>query len=183
MYRVTDSLKNWQFIINLFFMITYVVESIRSYISNGIHINPFFLVFFVAFFVQWLKVIIDLFKYRKFRFHHFFSSWGFPSFHTWLSSCVTMLVLLEYGFDSVLFVVVVAFSLLFAYDAMNLRFQTWQHAHVINKLRVELQWLFLKETTVNAKLKERIGHTPLEVLWWFVIWSLLTYVLYYLLYI
>jgi acid phosphatase family membrane protein YuiD len=50
-----------------------------------------------------------------------------------------MLVLLEYGFDSVLFVVVAAFSLLFAYDAMNLRFQTGQHAHFINKLRFELQ--------------------------------------------
>jgi len=162
-------------------MISYIFQSIRGYIDQGIYINPFFLVFFVAFFVQWLKVIIDLFKYKKFRFHHFFSSWGFPSFHTWLSSSVTMLVLLEYGFDSVLFVVTVAFSLLFAYDAMNLRFQTGQHAHFINQLRAELQWVFVKEST--WKLKERIWHTPLEVLGWFVIWSLLTYILYYWFYI
>lgn len=165
-------------------MISYVVESIREYFGQGISMNPFFLVLFVGFFVQWLKVIIDLFKYRKFRFHHFFSSWWFPSFHTGLSSSVTMLVLLEYGFDSVLFVVVVAFSLLFAYDAMNLRFQTGQHAHLINKLRVELQWLFSKEhKDISWKLKERIWHTPLEVLWGFVIWSLLTYILYYLFYL
>ncbi len=159
-------------------MISYVVESIREYFHQGIDMNPFFLVFLVGFCVQWLKVVIDLFKYRKFRFHHFFSSWWFPSFHTGLSSSVTMLVLLEYGFDSVLFVVVAAFSLLFAYDAMNLRFQTGQHAHFINKLRFELQWIFLKEQV--EKLRERLWHTPLEVLWGFVIWSSLTYVLYYL---
>jgi acid phosphatase family membrane protein YuiD len=68
--------------------------------------------------------------------------------------------------------------LLFAYDAMNLRFQTGQHAHFINKLRFELQWIFLKEQV--EKLRERLWHTPLEVLWGFVIWSSLTYVLYYL---
>ncbi len=162
-------------------MISYIMESIREYFHQGISMNPFFLVFLVGFCVQWLKVIIDLFKYRKFRFHHFFSSWGFPSFHTWLSSSVMMLVLLEYGFDSVLFVVVSAFALLFAYDAMNLRFQTGQHAHLINKLRTELQWIFLKEQT--GKLRERLWHTPLEVLWWFVIWSLLTYILYYCFYL
>lgn len=159
-------------------MISYVVESISNYFNQWITMNPFFLVLIVAVFVQGLKVVIDLFKYRKFRFHHFFSSWGFPSFHTGLSSSVTMLVLLESWFDSVLFVVAVAFSLLFAYDAMNLRFQTGQHAHFINKLRFELQWVFLKEQT--WKLKERIGHTPLEVMGWVIIWSLLTYILYYL---
>ncbi|AHB41366.1 hypothetical protein P148_SR1C00001G0575 [candidate division SR1 bacterium RAAC1_SR1_1] len=165
-------------------MISYVVESIIKYLNQGISINPFFLVFFVGFFVQGLKVIIDLFKYRKFRFHHFFSSGGFPSFHTGLSSSVTMLVLLEYGFDSVLFVVVAAFSLLFAYDAMNLRFQTGQHAYLINKLRFELQGLFSKENKdTSGKLKERLGHTPLEVLGGFIIGSLLTYILYYLFYL
>ncbi len=165
-------------------MISYVVESISEYFRQGIHMNPFFLVFFVGFFVQWLKVVIDLFKYRKFRFHHFFSSGGFPSFHTGLSSSVTMLVLLEYGFDSILFVVVAAFALLFAYDAMNLRFQTGQHAHLINKLRIEIQWLFSKDhKDISWKLRERLWHTPLEVLWGFLIWSLLTYLLYYCFYL
>lgn len=50
-----------------------------------------------------------------------------------------MLALLETGFDSVLFAVAVAFSILFAYDAMNLRYEAGQHAHYINDLRIDLQ--------------------------------------------
>lgn len=162
-------------------MITYIVDSIREYFAQWLVMNPFFLVFIVAIVVQWLKVIIDLFKNKKFHFYHFFSSGGFLSFHTGLTSSVTMLVLLEYGFDSMLFVVAASFSLLFAYDAMNLRFQTGKHAHFINKLRSDLQWVLVKEQW--WKLRERLWHTPLEVLWWFVIGSVLTYVLYYLFYL
>ncbi len=163
-------------------MVSYVVESFRSYFDGGVVFNPLFLILLVWFFIQFLKVIIDIFRYKAFCFDHFFSSWWFPSFHTWLSSSLTMFVLLEYWIDSVLFAIVFCFSLLFAYDAMNIRFQAGQHAHYINKLRFELQWILFKETKKNV-LKERIWHTPLEVLGWFVIGSLLTYILYYLLYI
>lgn len=112
----------------------------------------------------------------------FFLQGGFPSFHTWLASSVTMFVLLEYGIDSTLFAVVFSFSLLFAYDAMNIRYEAWQHAHYINKLRSELQDVLFKEWK-RKPLKERIWHTPLEVLGWFVLWSILTFILYYLLYL
>lgn len=163
-------------------MITYVVESIRGYISQGIHMNPLFLVILVGFFIQLLKVVIDIFRYKAFCFGHFFSSWGFPSFHTGLASSITMFVLLEYGIDSTIFAIVFCFSLLFAYDAMNIRFQAGQHAQYINKLRVELQGILFKEWK-KTPLKERIWHTPLEVLGGFVIWSILTYILYYFLYV
>lgn len=162
-------------------MITYVVESIRSYISQEIHMNPLFLVLLVGFSIQLMKVIIDIFRYKAFCFWHFFSSGGFPSFHTGLASSVTMFVLLQYGIDSSLFAIVFCFALLFAYDAMNIRFQAGQHAHYINKLRFELQGVLFKEG--KNPLKERIWHTPLEVLGGFVIWSLLTYILYYSLYL
>lgn len=65
-----------------------------------------------------------------------------------------MLVLLHYGFDSVLFAVAFAFSVLFAYDAMNLRYQTGQHAHYINDLRSELESILQKKK--KGVLKERL---------------------------
>ena len=65
-----------------------------------------------------------------------------------------MLVLLEYGVGSIFFAVAFAFSVLFAYDAMNLRYETGQHAEYINELRFELQTILQKKE--KGALKERI---------------------------
>ena len=145
-------------------MISYIKDSFYAYVNQGFHMNPVFLVLLVGFLIQLIKVIVDIFKYKAFCFWHFFSSGWFPSFHTGLASSITMFVLLKYGIDSALFAVVFCFSLLFAYDAMNIRYQAGQHAQYINKLRLELQGILFKETWKKAPLKERIGHTPLEVL-------------------
>jgi acid phosphatase family membrane protein YuiD len=163
-------------------MINYLIESVSAYFSQGITLNPFFLVLLVGFAIQFLKVIIDSVVYKDFLFSHFFAAWWFPSFHTGLSSSISMFVLLEYGIDSVLFAVVFCFSLLFAYDAMNIRFQTGQHAYFINKIRVQLQETLFKEKQKTV-LKERTWHTPFEVFGWFFIGSILTYIFYYLLYL
>jgi len=93
-----------------------------------------------------------------------------------------MFVLLEYGVDSGAFMIAFCFGLLFAYDAMNIRYEAGQHAQYINSLRYELQWL-LSPNKKNSALKERIGHTPLEVIGWIVLGSLITFVLYYSFYI
>jgi acid phosphatase family membrane protein YuiD len=88
---------------------------------------------------------------------------------------------MEYGFDSILFAVAFAFSLLVAYDAMNLRYEAGQHAHYINDMRFELQSVLQK--SAKRPLKERIGHTPLEVFGGMLFGSLLTFLLYYWIYV
>lgn len=66
-----------------------------------------------------------------------------------------MFVLLEYGFDSIYFAIAFAFGLLFAYDAMNLRYEAGQHARYINTMRNELQGV-LDKSISKPQLKERI---------------------------
>lgn len=163
-------------------MLSYIGNSFSIYFSQWRHIPSVILVLLVGICIQLIKVCIDIFKYKTFYFHHFFSSWGFPSFHTWLASSVTMLVLLEYGFDSIFFTIAFAFSLLFAYDAMNIRYEAWQHAYYINTLRTQLQDVLFKEAK-KPLLKERIWHTPLEVFGGIIFGSLLTLLFYYLMYI
>jgi acid phosphatase family membrane protein YuiD len=126
-------------------MVEYVITGIQNYIAQGIHMQPIFLVIIVGCAIQFTKVIIDIIRYKRIYTDHIFASGGFPSFHSGLASSVTMLVLLHYGFDSVLFAVSFAFSVLFAYDAMNLRYQTGQHAHYINDLRSELESILQKK--------------------------------------
>ncbi len=142
---------------------------------------PIFLVIIVGCIIQIVKVIIDLIRYKRFYMWHIFASGWFPSFHSGLASSVTMLVWLQYGFGSVLFATTFAFSVLFAYDAMNLRYETGQHAHYINDLRLELGSILQKKE--KWLLKERIWHTPLEVAWWIIFGSVLTYIFYYIYFI
>jgi len=142
---------------------------------------PIFLVIIVGSIIQFTKVIIDIIRYKRIYTGHIFASWWFPSFHSGLASSVTMLVWLDYGFDSIFFAVAFAFSVLFAYDAMNLRYETGQHAHYINDMRAELESILQKKP--KSPLKERIGHTPIEVAWWIIFGSVLTYILYYMFFI
>ena len=164
-----------------FFMIEYAISGLQGLITKGFHMYPIFLVIIVWCSIQFIKVIIDIIRYKRIYTGHIFASWGFPSFHSGLATSVTMLVWLEYGFASTLFAVAFAFSVLFAYDAMNLRYQTGQHAHYINDLRSELESILQKKK--KWLLKERLWHTPLEVAGWIVVASVLTYILYYIYYI
>ena len=162
-------------------MINYAITAIREYLAQGFEMSPVFIVIIVGCIIQFTKVIIDIIRYKRIYTGHIFASGGFPSFHSGLASSVTMLVRLQYGFDSVFFAVAFAFSVLFAYDAMNLRYETGQHAQYINALRSDLESILQKKP--KSQLKERIWHTPLEVAWWILFGSILTYIFYYIFFI
>lgn len=164
-------------------MLEYIRNWFQIFFDAPFKLYPITIVFIVWVIIQWTKVIIDLFSYRKFMLANLFIAWGFPSFHSWISSSVTMLALLEYGFDSSVFAIAFVFSLLFSYDAMNLRYQAGQHAHYINKIRSTIGGVLLEPKGTSfvqrEKLSERIGHTVWEVLWWIVFWTIFTFLLYY----
>jgi acid phosphatase family membrane protein YuiD len=65
------------------------------------------------------------------------------------------------GFNSPVFALAVAISMIVLYDAAGVRRQAGIHAERINMIFEEL-W---KGNPINeAELKEMLGHTPLEVL-------------------
>ncbi len=171
------SCKQVFFIDKKFHMIAYIIESMRGFFQSWYHhMLPIYIVVIVGVFIQVVKVVIDRIRYRRFYIGHIFDSWGFPSFHSGLASSVTMLVWLTQGFSSLGFAVAFAFSLLFAYDAMNLRYEAGQHAQYINSMRFELQNVLQKK---EWPLKERIWHTPFEVAGGIIVGSVLTFMLYY----
>ncbi|MFZ2150617.1 MAG: divergent PAP2 family protein [Candidatus Absconditicoccaceae bacterium] len=150
---------------------------ITDIFQGGIRMHPIFIVFIVGFLVQGTKVIIDFVKYKRLYRGHIFTAGGFPSFHSGIATCVTLLALFEYGFDSAIFAIAFAFSMLFAYDAMNLRYEAGQHAHYINDLRIDLQGVLTRKN--KGPLKERIGHTREEVAGGIIFGLILTSLLYY----
>lgn len=146
-------------------------------------IPPIFIVLLVGVIIQFVKIIIDSIIEKRICINHIFISGGFPSFHTWVASSVTVLALLADWIWSVSFAIALTFSMLFAYDAMNLRYQTWKHAEYLNAIRRDLQENFLMSEQRKSKLKERLWHTPMEVMWGFIFWVVLTFVFYYIWYV
>ena len=162
----------------------YIVQSRNNFVQIFPEkIPPIFIVLLVGVIIQFVKIIIDSIREKRICFDHIFISWWFPSFHTWVVSSVTVLALLADWIRSITFAIALTFSMLIAYDAMNVRYQTWKHAEYLNAIRRDLQDNFLMTEQRKSKLKERLWHTPLEVLWGFLFWVILTFVFYYIRYV
>ena len=167
-------------------MIDYIVQSRNSFFNTfPSMIPPIFIVLIVWVIIQFVKIIIDSIVEKRFCVDHIFISGWFPSFHTWVASSVTVLALLADWIRSITFAIALTFSMLFAYDAMNIRYQTWKHAEYLNAIRKDLQENFLtvQPQQKKSKLKERLWHTPIEVMWGFIFGVILTFVFYYIRYV
>ena len=111
---------------------------------------------------QIIKFGIESIKSKKLKWGRLFNgSGGMPSSHTSFSTSITMLMGLNFGFDSPFFALPLVFTPIVAYDAMGLRMQSGKQAEAINLIVDEL---FSNDIKVNfGKLKEELGHKPLEV--------------------
>ena len=83
-----------------------------------------------------------------------------PSSHAATMTATTLAIGLFSGFDHPAFAIAVAISMIVIYDAAGVRREAGYHAVIINRLIDE----YLKGPLIDQKkLKEMIGHTPLEV--------------------
>lgn len=109
---------------------------------------------------QFLKFLLAGLKFRTVDFSKFISSGGMPSSHSALVSSLSTKVGLVEGFNSTLFAICVVFSLIVMYDAAGVRQAAGKQAKILNRLVED----FYKNHTISEKrLKELLGHTPLEV--------------------
>lgn len=129
--------------------------------------------------IQVMKVIIDLIAVKELHRNALRSAGWFPSVHSWIAASITTVMLFEHGIDSTAFALAFCFSFLFWYDAANVRYEAGQHAKFLKKIGEELGWI-LDIWTKTPLLKERLGHTFFEVLWWIIIGAWLTVVFYWL---
>ena len=123
--------------------------------------NPLFHALSCGLLVQLSKVLTFLVREKKINFRRLVETGGMPSSHAAsvaaLSTCVGLLE----GFDSVLFNVVVFFSLIVMYDAAGLRRAAGRQATLLNRILHEHIKL---PGPPQDRLRELLGHTPLEVL-------------------
>jgi len=109
---------------------------------------------------QIIKIIIELFRTKKFKLSLILSSGGMPSSHTSFIIALAVSVGFQEGFDSVLFAIAGAISLVVMYDAQGVRRAAGKQAAIINTMLENIENTGIK---VDKKLKELLGHSPIEV--------------------
>ena len=102
---------------------------------------------------QFLKTVIDMVLNRSFNPERIFGSGGMPSSHSATVCALTTASGMKYGVGSFEFAVSFVLAMIVMYDAMGVRRETGKQAKLLN-----LDGVFLQE-----KLKEYVGHTPLQV--------------------
>lgn len=124
--------------------------------------NPVFIAGFLSWFIaQGLKIFTPLPSTGRIAPSMFFNSGGMPSSHSSVVLSVATTVGILHGFDSAIFAIAISFAIIVMYDAAGVRYETGKQAQIINDL-VEL--MKQKDEFNAEKLKELIGHHPIEVL-------------------
>ncbi len=123
--------------------------------------NRLFLVTLSAWVIaQTLKVTIGVIREKRFNFRWFIGTGGMPSAHSAVVSCLATSVGLQYGFDSSIFVITLVFTFIVLFDAQGFRRAAGRQAGILNKMLDDIYW---KKRMDNERLKELLGHTPVEV--------------------
>lgn len=126
-----------------------------------------------TFIAQLLKFIFYYIKNRCVNFKIFASTGGMPSSHSAaVVSTMTSVGLIE-GFGSVDFSIALVFGLIVMYDAAGLRRAAGRQAACLNRI---LEDFYKNEIqSIGGKLKELLGHTPIQVFWGAVLGAVYAY--------
>ena len=112
---------------------------------------------------QFLKTLIDFALNKNFNAERLVGSGGMPSSHSATGCGLTTAALLKYGAGSFEFAVSFVLSMIVMYDAIGVRRETGKQAKLLNSILSENP-LKLNAEVLQEKLKEYVGHTPLQVL-------------------
>jgi len=110
---------------------------------------------------QALKMLLGVIQLRHFDFRWLIGTGGMPSTHAAGVTALSLAIGFRNGFDSPLFAVAVAFTVITLYDAQGVRRWSGRQAQVLNKM---MEDIYFKRRIHEQRLKELLGHTPIEVL-------------------
>ena len=111
---------------------------------------------------QVLKTMLDFALNRRINWERMVGSGGMPSSHSATVCGLTTAAALRYGVSSFEFAVCFVLSMVVMYDATGVRRETGKQAKLLNSILSENP-LKLNAEVLQEKLKEYVGHTPLQV--------------------
>ncbi|HES58307.1 MAG TPA: divergent PAP2 family protein [Firmicutes bacterium] len=120
--------------------------------------------------ISWLlaqiaKLAINTLATKRLDFSRLVDTGGMPSSHTALVSGLSASVGLTEGWTSAPFAISACISAVIVYDATNLRRSAGWHAEWLNEIVPQLlQGKIVESRSTFRKLRELLGHNPVEVL-------------------
>ena len=111
---------------------------------------------------QIIKTIIHLILTKKFVAERLIGSGGMPSCHSATVCALTTSVIINEGIHSPFFAIAAILSIIVMYDAMGVRRETGIQARVLNELTEVIEKMG-SDLSNDEKLKEFVGHTPIQV--------------------
>lgn len=131
---------------------------LRELLSNHIFVSAA-MGWFIA---QLLKTLIYAYLNHGFNLERMYGSGGMPSSHSATVTALATASYFELGAASPAFAISVILAIIVMYDARGVRRETGKQAEVLNYL-MTLITNQDDETPAYEKLKEFVGHTPLQV--------------------
>lgn len=125
-------------------------------------------------FTQTIKVTLGIIQKKKFDFRWFIGTGGMPSSHAAGATALALSSGLELGFSSPIFALAFVFAMVTMFDAQGVRRSAGKQAEILNKLMEDIYW---QGKIKEDKLKELLGHTPIQVLIGLIIGALIAVIL------
>ena len=109
------------------------------------------------------KTIVYFIVNKEFRWERIFGGGGMPSSHSATVCGLATATGMLFGGASIEFAVSFILAIVVMYDAMNVRMETGRQGKVLNDM-LEIFQKMGKNKSPEERLKELVGHTPLQVL-------------------
>jgi len=120
-----------------------------------------FLAVFLSWFVaQLVKVARSLILKKRFSVRWLFDTGGMPSAHSATVASLATVTGLYFGFHSIFFLIVLIFTIITMFDAAGVRRSVGRQAQILNRI---IHDLAMRGQVAEERLKELLGHTPVEV--------------------
>ena len=137
--------------------------------------KTFWVVILSGVFAQVIKIVLGAIKERRFNFYWLLGTGGMPSSHSAAVTSFAICMGKEYGFYSPLFALGTLFALITMFDAQTWRRSIGFQAKVLNRIVEDLQE---RKKIKEDRLKELVGHTPVEVLLGALLGAAITFLFY-----
>lgn len=111
------------------------------------------------FIAQSMKIVIEFFKIKRIDFSRMIGSGGMPSSHAALVTSLSTAIGMLEGWNSSVFALSIGIAAIVMYDAAGVRLAVGIQAKILNQILQDAQ----NHRFHAEKLKELIGHTPLQV--------------------
>jgi uncharacterized protein len=121
---------------------------------------------------QLIKIPLYFIPNKTWNWQLMFSTGGMPSSHSAAMTALATGIALEHGLDSSLFALSAVFGIIVMFDAAGVRRHAGEQAVVLNQLVEDFNliveeaknWKGQNEQVRRNKLKELLGHQPIEVM-------------------